>query len=142
LGFTLASTGPSGCEMGSIPDSSTSSTASSICGLFGTFENLRKTATKIKANPKHRYGTFTLSMLASVLEPVAEPKIAKVTINGPIVVPKLLIPPAKVNLCEPVCTGPIAIAKGFATVCCNENPNPTINKPDSISGKDSVLAAG
>ena len=68
--------------------------------------------------------------------------MAKLTISGPIVVPKLLIPPAIVNRCEPVETGPSAIAKGFATVCCNENPNATINNPESIKGNDPVFAAG
>ena len=52
--------------------------------------------------------------------------MAKLTISGPIVVPKLLIPPAKVKRCEPVFIGPNAIAKGLATVCCNENPKATI----------------
>ena len=64
----------------------------------------------------------------------AVPKIAKLTINGPMVVPKLLIPPARVNLCDPVLTGPNAIAKGLATVCCKENPKPTVKRPASIKG--------
>ena len=34
------------------------------------------------------------------------------------------------------------MAKGFAAVCCNENPNPIINRPEINSGKDSALAAG
>src|ERR1700712_5128857 len=48
-------------------------------------------------------------MLMSVFPVEAAPKIAKLTINGPIVVPKLFIPPAKVNLCTPVfiALGPI-----------------------------------
>ena len=71
-------------------------------------------------------------MLMSVLPLAAAPKIAKLTIRGPMVVPKLLIPPAKVNRCEPVFIGPNAIANGLATVCCNEKPNPTVNKPASI----------
>ena len=68
--------------------------------------------------------------------------MAKLTINGPMVVPRLLIPPASVNRCEPVVIGPNAIANGLATVCCNENPSATINKPESINGKEPVFAAG
>ena len=48
---------------------------------------------------------------------------------GPIVVPKLLTPPAKLNRCEPVFGSPIAIASGLAAVCCSEYPRPIINKP-------------
>ncbi|MNE04628.1 hypothetical protein D3C80_971650 [compost metagenome] len=68
--------------------------------------------------------------------------MAKLTINGPIVVPKLLIPPASVKRCEPVLIGPKAIASGFATVCCSENPSPTIKSPDNIKANDPVFAAG
>ncbi|MNI68721.1 hypothetical protein D3C73_1244300 [compost metagenome] len=66
----------------------------------------------------------------------AEPKMAKLTISGPMVVPKLLIPPASVKRCEPVLMGPKAIASGLATVCCKEKPKATINKPESINGKE------
>ena len=89
-----------------------------------------------------RYGIFTLSILAVVLEEAAEPKRAKLTMSGPMVVPKLLIPPAKVNRCDPVFTGPKAIANGLATVCWSEKPNPTMNSPESINSKDPKLAAG
>ena len=75
-------------------ESSDSTTAS---GLSGKEENFRKTATNKKAAPNIKYGIFTLSISNVVLLEVAEPKIAKLTINGPIVVPKLLIPPANVN---------------------------------------------
>lgn len=58
---------------------------------------------------------FTLSILALVLAFALEPKMAKLTISGPIVVPKLFIPPAKVRRCEPVVIGYKAIARGLAT---------------------------
>ncbi len=81
-------------------------------------------------------------MLMSVLLEVAEPNMAKLTIKGPIVVPRLFIPPAIVRRCDPVVMGPRAIANGFATVCCSENPSATMNKPDNIRGNDPVFAAG
>ena len=110
--------------------------------ICGKEENLSKIATKINAPPKTIYGIFTDSILASVLEAVAEPKIAKATINGPIVVPRLLIPPAIVKRCDPVSVGPTSIASGFATICCKENPNPNINNPVIINGNEPKFAAG
>ena len=71
-----------------------------------------------------------------------EPKMAKLTISGPIVVPKLFIPPAKVRRCEPVVMGPKAIARGLATVNYKKKPKPTIKRPASIKGKEPVFAAG
>ena len=54
-------------------------------------------ATKTNANPNVKYGIFTLSILASVLLEVTLPKMAKLTNNGPMVVPKLFTPPAKLK---------------------------------------------
>ena len=81
-------------------------------------------------------------MLASVSPAEADPKMAKPTNKGPIVVPKLLIPPAKVKRCEPLFNEPKAMASGLATVCCKEKPRATINKPDNINGKEPLFAAG
>ncbi len=50
-------------------------------------------------------------------------------------VPKELIPPAKFNLCEPVSGSPNATANGLAAVCCNENPNATMNNAPKINAK-------
>ena len=73
---------------------------------------------------------------------VAAPKMAKLTISGPIVVPKLFIPPANVNRCDPVVIGPKAIANGLATVCCKENPKAKVNNQDNIKGNECIFAAG
>ena len=62
-------------------------------------------------------------------------KISATTI-GPIAVPNELTPPAKFNRCAPFSLGPKAMAKGFAAVCCNENPKPTTNKAPNIYMKD------
>ena len=70
------------------------------------------------------------------------PKIAKETITGPIVVPTLLIPPAKLNRILPFEGSPIFIAKGFAAICCKENPNPTVNSPEINKGKEALFEAG
>ena len=37
---------------------------------------------------------------------------------------------------------PSAMAKGFAAVCCRENPSPTTINPLKSMGKEAVLAAG
>ena len=91
-------------------------------------EYLNIIATTINAAPRMRYGVFKLSILAVDFTPSAiVPKIAKLIIKGPIVVPTLFIPPAKLSLCDPFSGSPITIAKGLAAVCCKENPSPTIN---------------
>ena len=59
-----------------------------------------------------------------------------------MVVPKEFTPPAKVKRCAPVSALPILIAKGFATICCTENPKPTINKADKKNTKLAFIAAG
>ena len=59
-----------------------------------------------------------------------------------MVVPKLLTPPAILNRCEPVSRLPKAMAKGFAAVCCKENPSPTTINPLNSMGKEAVSAAG
>ena len=109
---------------------------------FGTEENFRKTATSTKAAPSTRYGILTLSMLASVLPATTLPKMAKLTSSGPMVVPKLLTPPAMVSRCAPVAGLPITIASGLAAICCSEKPRPTMNRPDSIKPNEPLLAAG
>ena len=119
-----------------------SATVSSTVTRSGNEDILSNMATTKNATPKIKYGIFTLSILAVVFSEEAAPKMAKLTINGPIVVPKLFIPPAVMSRCEPVAIGPKAIANGFATVCCNEKPNPTINNPDNIKGNEPVFAAG
>jgi hypothetical protein len=68
--------------------------------------------------------------------------MAKLTSSGPIVVPKLFTPPAIVSLCDPVLGSPMIIASGFAAVCCNENPRPTIKSPVINRLKEAVCAAG
>ena len=65
--------------------------------------------------------------MSSSPEGGAEPKIMSAITIGPMVVPKELIPPAKLRRWEPVSGSPKAIAKGLAAVCCKENPKPTIN---------------
>ena len=52
----------------------------------------------------------------------ADPKRANEMIKGPIVVPKLLIPPPKLILLLPVLSSPKEIIKGLADVCCREKP--------------------
>ena len=68
--------------------------------------------------------------------------MAKETITGPIVVPTLFIPPAKLKRIFPFEGSPICIANGFAAICCKEKPRPTINKPEISNGKDSLFEAG
>ena len=68
--------------------------------------------------------------------------MAKETMIGPIVVPTLLIPPARLKRCAPFLGSPIVIANGFAAVCCNEKPNATMNKPVIINPKEACSAAG
>ena len=50
---------------------------------------------------------------------------------GPIVVPNELMPPPRLILLEPVAGSPNNIAKGFAAVCCSENPKAKIKNIDS-----------
>ena len=64
---------------------------------FGTEENLNMIAAIKKAAPKIKYGVLTLSILATPVLATTEPKIAKLTSTGPIVVPKLFIPPAMLS---------------------------------------------
>ena len=68
--------------------------------------------------------------------------MAMLTSSGPIVVPRLLMPPAMVRRCAPVAGSPITIASGLAAICCRANPRPTMNRPLSINAKEPVLAAG
>ena len=100
------------------------------------------TATRMKARPSTRYGVLTLSMLASVPPAATLPKIATLTSSGPMVVPKLLTPPAMVSRCAPVLGLPITIASGLAAICCSEKPSPTMNRPDSIRPNELAFAAG
>ena len=81
-------------------------------------------------------------MLASVPPDSTLPKIATLTSSGPMVVPKLLMPPASVSRCAPVLGSPMTMASGLAAICCSEKPRPTMNRPDSIRLKEPVLAAG
>ena len=61
----------------------------------------------------------------------AVPNNARATTSGPIVVPRLLIPPPRLILLLPVDSSP-EIINGLADVCCNEKPKATINKPNNI----------
>ena len=70
------------------------------------------------------------------------PKIAKETNTGPMVVPTLLIPPAKLNRKLPVDGSPMLIAKGLAAICCSANPIPTVDKLPSNKGNEDSFAAG
>ena len=92
-------------------------------------ENLNNIATKTKANPNNKYGILMLSILTFFASLLTPPKMAKPNKTGPIVVPKLLIPPARLNRCDPFAGSPKLIANGLAAVCCKENPIPTINNP-------------
>ncbi len=49
-----------------------------------------------------------------------------------MVVPNELMPPPRLTLLVPVAGSPRDMANGCAAVCCNENPNATINNPTSI----------
>ena len=73
-----------------------------------------------------------ISFTKSISALAAVPNNARETTIGPIAVPKELIPPAKFNLCDPVLGSPNEIAKGFAAVCCNEKPSPTIKRAPKI----------
>ena len=66
---------------------------------------------------------------------------AKATNNGPIIVPKELIPPPRFTLLVPVAGSPSEIANGCAAVCCNEKPNATMNNPTSIPANVFALTA-
>ena len=96
----------------------------------------------MNAAPRMRYGILTLEISIVDEFPVIAPNIAKLTSNGPSVVPTLFTPPAKLNRCDPFRGSPMTIAKGFAAVCCNEKPSPTINSPEIIKGNEAVSAAG
>ena len=60
-----------------------------------------------------------------------DPKIISAITIGPIVVPKEFTPPARLRRCDPLFSSPNEITKGFAAVCCNENPRPTIKRASS-----------
>ena len=66
-------------------------------------------ATRMNTAPKNKVRRFYTFNTCSVLTSV-EPKMAKATIRGPIVVPKLLIP-ANVSRWEPVAGGPNSSAE-------------------------------
>ena len=76
-----------------------------------------------------------------VPESETDPKMAKLIKRGPIVVPTLFTPPAKLNRWEPFLGSPIVIASGLAAVCCKEKPSATINKPEIIKGKETLSGA-
>ena len=70
------------------------------------------------------------------------PKTAKLTNNGPTVVPRLLMPPAMLKRWLPVSGLPNKMANGFAAVCWNENPMPTTISPPRSKLNDAESAAG
>jgi hypothetical protein len=37
---------------------------------------------------------------------------------------------------------PICIARGFAAICCSENPSPTINNPEMSNSNEALFDAG
>ena len=75
---------------------------------------------------------FAISDTKSIFALAAVPNNAKETTIGPIAVPKELTPPARLSLCDPLSGSPNEIAKGFAAVCCNEKPSPTIKRAPKI----------
>ncbi len=82
---------------------------------------------------------MSISGLAS---PLALPNMAKLSKSGPNVVPKLLMPPAKLKRCEPVSGVPKRMVSGLATVCCKLKPIPTTIKPARSKANEPLLAAG
>ena len=68
--------------------------------------------------------------------------MANETITGPMVVPTLLMPPAKLKRMFPFEGSPICIARGLAAICCKENPKPTVNSPEINKGKEALFEAG
>ena len=70
-----------------------------------------------------------------------EPNKANPTTIGPMVVPNELTAPPKVIRVFPVAGSPNVMAKGWAAVCCNENPNATINKLTKIPENPPKLTA-
>ena len=82
------------------------------------------------------------SIVAFFGSAVTPPNKIKLTIMGPRVVPNEFMPPAKLRRCEPVSGFPRAITKGCAEVCCNENPNATINNAPKIKGNEPIFTAG
>ena len=93
--------------------------------------------------PDVKKGILIFSILNdAVPETATEPKMAKLNNKGPMVVPTLFTPPARLKRCDPVFESPMVIASGLAAVCCKEKPNATINKPEIIKGNDTLSAAG
>ena len=118
--------------------------ASNFASSFpsGNFEKAKNKATAAKTLATIRYKllTFVTVTFADLL--LGVPKRKKLTMIGPNVVPKELIPPARFNRCEPVAGSPRDIAKGCAAVCCRENPSATIKNDTRISGNELALAEG
>ena len=109
--------------------------------LFGKFlEYFKNKAMNINSIERKRYNILIFSILGSVF--IIPPNSIKLNKIGPIVVPNELIPPAKFNRWEPVSGLPSDMVKGFADVCCRQNPIAKINNDSSIKLKDPVLIAG
>ena len=70
---------------------------------------------------------FLIISLSSSPDKGEDPKIISAITIGPIVVPNEFTPPARFSRCDPLLTSPNEITKGFAAVCCNEKPKPTMN---------------
>ena len=115
------------------------STFSSLIPAGTLFEKPNKSAIPRNNPPTQAYKMITLDKLNDwiISSEIAEavPNNASATIKGPMVVPKLLIPPPRLIRLLPVASSPSAIMNGFAEVCCNEKPSATMNSPSSIPAK-------
>ena len=88
----------------------------------------------------NKYRILIFFMSAVLLK--TPPNNIKLNTIGPMVVPSEFIPPAKFNLWDPVSGGPSDIVKGFADVCCKQNPIAKIKSDNNIKLKDPLLTAG
>ena len=102
----------------------------------GTFLlKLNNAAAAINKAPTPAYIKLTLfnpRLFVCSSEAAAVPNSNNETMIGPIMVPKLLIPPPKLILPVAVDSSPNEMANGLAAVCCKLKPSATINKPTNI----------
>ena len=71
-----------------------------------------------------------------------EPNRARATAMGPMVVPKELMPPARLSLWAAVSGLPRVVVNGWAAVCWSENPKATINNEPRINSNEPILNDG
>src|SRR5258705_11148867 len=100
------------------------------------FEKKNRAAAAMNNAPTPVYKTMTLlrlkeAIFSSVMAAVV-PKKANATTIGPMAVPKELTQPPRFTRFMPYEGSPNEMAKGWAAVCCNENPSATTKRPNNI----------